>query len=67
MTVFKEINAYSTSMVGEWGTFTVGETVDSPPHAPWVCLLSTLAMSPSSHLKTVILEYSQNSILKLNT
>ena len=46
---------------------TVGESIDSPPHTPWVCVLSTPALSLSSYLKTLIFEYSQNSAFKLDT
>ena len=32
--VFEETNTYLTSIVGEWKMLTVGESIDSPPHAP---------------------------------
>ena len=63
--VFEETNTYSTSIVGESKALTVGESIDSPPHAPWVCVLSTLALSLSSCLKTLIFEYSQILFLKI--
>ena len=58
MTVFEETNTYSTSIVGEWEMFTVGESIDSPPHAPRVCVLSTPALTLSSCLKTLTFGYS---------
>ena len=67
MTVFEETNTYSASVVGEWETPTVGGSIESPPHAPWVCVLSTLTLTLSSCLKTLIIECSQNSIFKLDT
>ena len=66
-TVFEETNTYSASVVGRWETLTTGESIRSPPHAPWVCVLSTLTLSLSSYLKTLIFKYSQNSVFKLDT
>ena len=57
--VFEETNMYSISMVGECRMLTVGESIDSPPHATSVCVLSTLALSLSSCLKTLIFENLQ--------
>ena len=67
MMVFEETNMYSASIVEEWEALTIGESIDSPLHAPWVCVLSTLTFSLSSCLKTLIFEYSQNSVFKLDT
>ena len=57
--VFEKTNAYSVSMVGGWETLTAGESVDSLPHAPWVCVLSTLVLSLSSFLNGLIFKPSQ--------
>ena len=64
VTVFEETDTYSTSIAEEWRTSTIGESIGSPPHAPWVCALSTLTLTFSSCLKTLTFGYSQ--ILFLN-
>ena len=62
--MFEETNAYSASIVGEWETHTTGESVNSLPHAPWVCVLSVLVLSLSSSLNELIFKPSR--ILFLN-
>ena len=61
--MFEETYMYSASIVGEWESLTMDESVDSLPHAFRVCMLSTLILSPSLSLNALIFEPSQIMLL----